>query len=95
MHEQNCYMSVHAHTVHTRVASSGFSAELTPTEERVKPREWRQLGDELVGLETLQEESPAPKLTRQAGVWGVSREALHTRNCRLAVPSIGAEDRGC
>ena len=49
------------------VVSSGLSVVLTPTDERVMPQEWWQLGDELVGLETLQEEPPAPKLTRQAG----------------------------
>ena len=41
------------------------------------------------------EESPTPKLTRQAGVWGVPRGTLHIRNCSLAAPSSGTEDKGC
>ena len=69
--------------------SSGLLVVTAHASERVTPHEWQVDGDESVGSETLQERSPTPKLIGHAGVWGVSREALHTRKCRLAAPNIG------
>ena len=68
--------------------------------ERVRPHKWQADGDEVMGLETLHEESPMPELHGHDGqrkapplvsrAQRVSREVHCTRStCHLAAPSTG------
>ena len=64
-HEQSSQCSCFLNWSHHR--SIGCIA---PTDERVRLHEQRVDGDELLGLETLQDGSPTPKLSGHAGVGG-------------------------